>query len=173
MGSLASLAVLCWRSCRSSGLAPARHYQAGSVACGAGCATVRGARLVAFHRTHSTAPCPPRPNKGRAPKLATAARTAWLAVCTAQGLPPPPPIVEASYTNGTAYPLPTHEVLSYASTHTQTQAPRAKGLTPRAKALTPQPRYRRNSRRRYEYTSDGAGARSSPLSRSTRSCRAA
>jgi hypothetical protein len=83
----------------------------------------------------------------------------WL---TELGIHAPEGCQRGTHTNGTAYPLPTHEVLSYASTHTQTQAPRAKGLTPRAKALTPQPRHRRNSRCRYEYTRLTAGARSKP-----------
>ena len=38
VGSLACFAASCWRACRSSGLAPARHYQTGSAACGAVCA---------------------------------------------------------------------------------------------------------------------------------------
>jgi hypothetical protein len=53
----------------------------------------------------------------------------WL---TELGIHAPEGCQRGTHTNGTAYPLPTHEVLSYASTHTQTQAPRAKGLTPRA-----------------------------------------
>jgi hypothetical protein len=68
----------------------------------------------------------------------------------------------------TAYPRGT-----YASTQTHKHKPHglSKGLTPRAKALTPQPRHRRNSRRRTS-TRPTAGGRS-PLSCSTRSCRAA
>jgi hypothetical protein len=43
--------------------------------------------------------------------------------------------LRGTHTNGTAYPLPTHEVLT--QVHKHKVAPRAKGLTPRAKALTP------------------------------------
>ena len=58
MGSLVCFAALCWRPCRSSGLAPASHYPAHSAACGAvyaGCPP-RGSPLdVLLRATPSTA----------------------------------------------------------------------------------------------------------------------
>ena len=51
-----------------------------------------------------------------------------------------------THENGTAYPLPTHKVLTQVHTH-EHKPHGLKGLTPRAKAITPQTRQRRNSRR--------------------------
>jgi hypothetical protein len=95
-GSLAWAPLRPWQSCAGGRVAPLvspLHVIIRPAPLPAA-PVVRGARLVAFHRTHSTAPCPPRPNKGRAPKLATAART------VARGLHRPRPPAAASHCRG-------------------------------------------------------------------------